>query len=164
MARTAAIPEFHLHIPAEWIDYNGHLNVGYYAVAFDRATDALLDHLDLGVGYRRRTNHSVFILEAHVTFQREVSENDVVRFATRVLDADGKRLHVFHAMYHRDDGWLSATAELLALHVSMEARRSAPIPESHRAAIDDLAALSSAQAWPEQCGRVIGIRRPAGVA
>src|SRR5690242_2796218 len=31
-----------------WIDYNGHMNVGYYVVAFDKGTDGLLDRLGLG--------------------------------------------------------------------------------------------------------------------
>ncbi|NJN47440.1 MAG: thioesterase-like protein, partial [Candidatus Competibacteraceae bacterium] len=25
-------------VPPEWIDYNGHMNVAYYVLAFDRAT------------------------------------------------------------------------------------------------------------------------------
>lgn len=161
---TPPIPGHRLRIPAEWIDYNGHLNVGYYAVAFDKATDALLDHLDLGLAYRQRSNHSIFVLESHVTYLREVAENDAVRFATRLLDADGKRLHLFHAMHHEQDGWLAATAELLAVHVSLDERRSAPFPAPQLAAIGELADADAAQPRPEQCGRVIGIRRPAGVA
>ena len=161
---TPPIPGHCLRIPAEWIDYNGHLNVGYYAVAFDKATDALLDHLDLGLAYRQRSNHSIFVLESHVAYLREVAENDTVRFATRLLDADGKRLHLFHAMRHEQDGWLAATAELLAVHVSLDERRSAPFPAPQLAAIGELADADAAQPRPEQCGRVIGIRRPAGVA
>ena len=33
----------------EWIDYNGHMNVAYYVLAFDYATDAFFDHLGRGV-------------------------------------------------------------------------------------------------------------------
>ena len=41
-----------LSVSPDWIDYNGHMNVGYYGVAFDKATDALLDLLGLGEAYR----------------------------------------------------------------------------------------------------------------
>ena len=32
-----------LCVESEWIDYNGHMNVGYYGVAFDRAADLFTD-------------------------------------------------------------------------------------------------------------------------
>jgi len=36
-------------VPAEWIDYNGHMNVGYYSLAFDKGVDVLLDLVGVGV-------------------------------------------------------------------------------------------------------------------
>ena len=56
-----------LSVSPEWIDYNGHMNVGFYSVAFDKASDALLDFFELGEAYRHRTDASMFIVEAHVT-------------------------------------------------------------------------------------------------
>jgi acyl-CoA thioester hydrolase len=56
-----------LSVSREWIDYNGHMNVGFYGVAFDKASDAVLDHLGLGEVYRHRTEASMFIVEAHMT-------------------------------------------------------------------------------------------------
>ena len=32
----------------EWIDYNGHMNVAFYMLAFDQATDAFFDYLGMG--------------------------------------------------------------------------------------------------------------------
>ena len=54
------------NVRSEWIDYNGHMNVAYYVLAFDLATDGLLDYLDIGESYIRETNNSYFILENHV--------------------------------------------------------------------------------------------------
>ena len=34
-------------VQPEWIDYNGHMNVAFYVLAFDHATDAFLDHIGL---------------------------------------------------------------------------------------------------------------------
>ncbi len=33
-------------VKPEWIDWNGHMNVGYYVVAFDQATDTLCQQIE----------------------------------------------------------------------------------------------------------------------
>ena len=148
-----------LTVAPEWIDYNGHMNVGYYVVAFDRASDKLFDGLDLGVDYRNATDCSIFIAEAHVTYDREVAEGAPLRFMTRILDADQKRIHYFHEMYHADEGYLAATNELMALHVDLGARRVCPFPESHMPAIMALAEQHAGLPRPTGVGRVMKIRR-----
>ncbi len=82
------LDNYHAPVEAAWIDYNGHMNVAYYVLMFDRATDTLLDRLGLGAAYRRRTNHSIYVLEAHITYEREVKEGDVLRFTSQLVDAD----------------------------------------------------------------------------
>src|SRR5688572_17497618 len=37
----------------EWIDANGHLNMGYYVVVFDFATDAFFEWVGIGQEHRR---------------------------------------------------------------------------------------------------------------
>ena len=49
----------------QWIDYNGHFNMAYYNVIFDRAGDEAFLLLGLGPDYVKRTNCSFFTLEAH---------------------------------------------------------------------------------------------------
>ena len=39
----------------EWIDINGHMNVAYYVLAFDHATDAFFDYIGLDSAYREAT-------------------------------------------------------------------------------------------------------------
>jgi acyl-CoA thioester hydrolase len=142
----------------EWIDYNGHMNVAYYVLAFDHATDALLDYLDLGAAYRQRANKSVFVLETHVTYDREVHAGDPLRFTTQILGYDAKRLHVFHHMYHATAGFLVATTELIMLHVDLVERRSTSMPDATLAKIAALARVHAALPKPPQAGRVIGIK------
>src|SRR3982751_4459838 len=47
-----------------WIDYNGHLNMAYYNVLFDRALDQASDLLGLGPTYLRSHECSTFTAEA----------------------------------------------------------------------------------------------------
>src|SRR5215470_13234951 len=98
---TAAAPLM-LHretVQAGWVDYNDHLNDAYYVVVFSNATTTLMDHIGLGEAERRRTGHSLFTLEMHVNYLREVKGGAEVRIATQVLGHDQKRLHVFHVMF-----------------------------------------------------------------
>ena len=60
----------------EWIDHNGHMNMGYYLVVFDLATDAWFRYLGLDEAYRQRHRATTFCLEAHVSYHREVREGD----------------------------------------------------------------------------------------
>jgi len=156
---TQPLDVYRAAVQADWIDFNGHMNVAYYVLVFDRATDVLLDHLGLGVAYRQRTNHTVYVLEAHLTYEREVKDGDRLRVTSQLVDADAKRLHFFHAMYHADEGYLVATNELLTLHVDLAGPRSVPFAADRQNAVDRLLAEHRSLQRPAQLGRVIGIRR-----
>jgi acyl-CoA thioester hydrolase len=90
---------YRTRVPAEWVDHNGHFNVGYYMIAFDMATDGLFDAVGLDADYRRRTGNSTYVVDAHLTFAREVLERAPIRIESRIVAADDKRLHFFHQMF-----------------------------------------------------------------
>jgi len=153
---------YHTTVPPEWIDYNGHMNVAYYVLAFDKATDGLLDRLGLGEAYRRATNCSIYVLEAHITYDRELKQGEPLAIATQLIDADRKRLHFFHRMVHATAGYLAATTELLALHVDLGGPRAAAMPEAAWAETAALLSAHRALPPPPQLGRRIGIARRDG--
>ena len=104
-------------VPPAWIDYNGHLNEGYYGVAFGDASDALLDHLGFDGEYRE--NHGTFYtVETRIRFLREVHEGSEIHAATLLLGADEKRLHVHHDLLVGDSPDPVATQETMMLHVA----------------------------------------------
>jgi acyl-CoA thioester hydrolase len=146
-------------VEPHWIDYNGHMNVGYYVVAFDKGTDGLLDHLGLGEAYRRATNHSVYVLEAHVTYERELKLAEPFTIETRLIAADEKRFHFFHRMHHAEQGFLAATNELLALHVDLAGPRATALPAGALARLEPLLAAHHRLPAPPQLGRSIAMRR-----
>ena len=149
------------HVRDEWIDHNGHMNVAFYVLAFDYATDALCEHVGLSREYVKEQNKSVFVLEAHITYDREVVAGDPLRFTTRVLDCDAKRVHVFHEMYHAEKGFLASTNEVVILHVDMADRRSAPMPAEILERVTALKAAHAVVSRPPQVGRVIGLKKRA---
>jgi acyl-CoA thioester hydrolase len=146
-------------VEPHWIDYNGHMNVAYYVLAFDKGTDGLLDRLGLGETYRRTTNHSIYMLEAHVTYERELKLAEPFTIETQLIDADGKRIHFFHRMHHAGQGFLAATNELLALHVDLAGPRSTALPADAMSRLEPLLAAHRHLPAPPQLGRRIAIRR-----
>ena len=141
----------------DWVDHNRHMNMGYYLVVFDFATDEFLSWVGLDAAHRHAQQVTTFCLEAHVTYHREVGAGDPLRFTTQLLAHDAKRIHYIHAMYHAAEGYLAATNELMSLHVSEATRRGAPMAPT---VLDRLARIQKAHdalPRPPQAGRTIGL-------
>jgi acyl-CoA thioester hydrolase len=143
-------------VKPEWIDHNGHMNLGYFVVAFDQATDAVYEDWGIGLDYPDQSGCSVFTLGVNVDYLSELFEGDPLRIETLLVDRDHKRIHYFHRMYHGESGTLVATNECLCMNVNLESRRSAPFPA------DVSARLNAARHdgdTPEGFGRQLAIRR-----
>ncbi|PIT05567.1 thioesterase [Bradyrhizobium nitroreducens] len=160
-AATAPTPEpFRasiMQIEPQWIDYNGHLNMAYYNVMFDRAIDQLWSELGIGPTYMKERGGSTFTAECHVRYLREIHLGDPVQILVWLLEADDKRLHTFEEMRHAEEGWLSATSENMSLHMDMKARRVAPFPPDIRERIAAVTKAHSAVARPEGIGRNVAM-------
>jgi acyl-CoA thioester hydrolase len=144
----------------EWIDANHHLNMGYYLVVFDHATDAFLGWVGLDAHHRRQHRVTTFCLETHVTYHREVRAGAPLRFTTRLLGFDAKRLHFFHEMYHAEQDYLAATNEVLSLHVSQDTRRGAPMAPALLERLERILAAHRSLPPPPEVGRRMGLDAP----
>ena len=146
-----------MRVEPDWVDYNGHLNMAYYNVLFDRAVDEAYELLGCGLAYVKENRHSCFTAEVHVRYLRELNAGDSVRVTFQLLDFDAKRLHYFEQLYHAD-GWLSATSENLALHVDMTARKSAAFPNAVAACLQRMKAAHAGLPVPKGAGRRIAMK------
>jgi acyl-CoA thioester hydrolase len=129
-----------MRVEPGWIDYNGHLNMAYYNVLFDRAVDEVYDLLGCGLVYLR-----------------ELNAGDLVRVTFQLLDFDAKRLHYFEELHHAEQGWLSATSENMALHVDMAARKTVPFPQNIAARLAEMKAAHASLPVPDGVGRRIAM-------
>jgi acyl-CoA thioester hydrolase len=145
----------------EWIDYNGHLMDGYYFVAFSDATEAVLAALGFGQAYRERTGSTIYTVEGHLVFRREVSLDTVLSVATQVVDHDAKRIHVVHDMTDAATGERLATAELMFIHVDQSSGTVVPMPAEQAAKVDAMAAAHAGLERPPGLGARVGMRREA---
>ena len=148
-----------MRVEPEWIDYNGHLNMAYYNVLFDRAVDEAFELVGIGPGYAERRQKSTFTAELHVRYLRELHRDDPVRVTVQLLDCDSKRLHFFEQLFHATEGWMSATSENLALHVDLQAKKSAPFPSDVAALLARMKAAHGMLPVPEAAGRRIAMTR-----
>ena len=157
MSFPAPYERFEGEVLPEWIDYNGHMNLAYYTVLFDYATDLLFDELGLGLDYRRTTQQGTFVAETHNLYERELLVGERVRVATQILGADSKRLHLAHEMFSLAGGQRTATQELMYLHIDLSTRRVVPwLPEVHER-VAASAAAHSRLPRPDWTGRRIAM-------
>jgi acyl-CoA thioester hydrolase len=148
-----------MRVGPAWIDYNGHLNMAYYNVLFDRAVDEVFTLLGCGPDYVAARGHSCFTAETHVRYLRELHAGDPVRVTFQLIDYDQKRLHAFEQLFHADQGWISATSENLSLHVDMARKKTAEFPADVARRIEAMQLSHMRLPRPEAVGRRIGMAR-----
>ncbi|WP_420135011.1 thioesterase family protein [Rhodopseudomonas sp.] len=146
-----------MQIEPAWIDYNGHLNMAYYNVLFDRAIDQMWTELGIGPDYLKTRGGSTFTAECHVRYLREVHLGDPVQVHVYLIAADEKRIHTFEELRHAKEGWLSATSENMGMHVDMSIRKVAPFPADIQARVERVMAAHRTLPKPEGIGRSVAM-------
>ncbi|MGP4051014.1 thioesterase family protein [Streptomyces sp. 2A115] len=151
-----ALALFRETVRPEWIDYNGHLSEAFYVLVFGHATDAMMDATGMDDSYRADSGCSLYTVESHIRYLRDVPEGAHVVVRTRILGAGAKKAHFTHEMYvvgaprtePAPDAAVAATSELLALHVDQKAGRAVPFPENVHGRLAAL--VEAAPAWAGQ--------------
>ena len=148
-----------LTVKDQWTDYNGHLNMAYYAVLFDKSAEEMFEIFGLGPNYVKHTNCSFFTLETQTTYLHELHAGHKVRIENQIIDADAKRVHYVQQMFHAEDNFLSCVLEVMVAHVDLTAKKTAPFPAEIQMRIDAMLTEHRAMTVPKQVGHKIGIMR-----
>jgi len=144
----------------EWIDYNGHMNVAYYSLAFDWGVDGLWEEFGITEQHIKENLSSTFAVEHHVLYKQELKLDAPYVITSQILAFDEKRIHQFQRMYHATEGFLAATAEWLSLHVDLRSRRVAPWPDNILDGIRRVAAAQPELPTPADQGSTMSVRNP----
>lgn len=148
-------------VPGDWLDYNGHMNVAYYTMAFDQAIDVVLEGaLGIGETHVAATRQGPYALQANLAYLDEMLEGQSFEITMRIVDADAKRMHLWLEMWRGGD--LVATCEEMLMNVDLVTRRSAPYPDWAQVRIARAAEAHAALPRPDGLGRSVGIRRKTG--
>lgn len=138
-------------VKPEWVDHYGHMNLAYYLVVFDLATDRLWPALNLGAGFHAQ-GLATFAVESWQSYRREVLLDAPLEAESAVLAFDAKRMLLRHRLRHAEAGWLSAENEVLFLCVDLATRRVAAWPE------EVLASFAAARV--EEAPQRLALKRP----
>ncbi|ARI78003.1 thioesterase family protein [Halobacillus mangrovi] len=145
-------------VPSEWVDYNGHMNDAEYSRAFSLATDAFIEHIGLNEDARNHWMYTIFTLETHTCYLKEMKEGQALEISAHVLDYDTKRIHLFFSMKN-ETGDLVATLEEMLMGIDQNEGRGAPFPPPVAKTITKVYQEQAGQEQPKQAGRTIGIRK-----
>jgi len=141
-------------IRPDWIDYNGHMQDAFYGLVFSYAVDALQDDVGFDAAYRAATGCTIYLLEGHTHFLREVKEGAKVQVESRVVGLDAKRFHLHCTM--TEGGENVAVGEFMEAHV-----RQHPVPKIVEMPREIHARLAEARIDPESLphrSRRMGLR------
>ena len=119
-----------------WTDYNGHMNLAFYILVFDKGAEEILSKFKMGEQSAKTTKKSTMAVESHTTYNNEVKENEEVDVYLSYFNHDKKRLHYKLEMYEKSKNILSATTEVLSLYIDLNIRKVAEF-ESDKVKIMD---------------------------
>ncbi len=148
-----------LTVEDQWTDYNGHMNMAYYAVLFDKSAEEMFEGFGLGPDYVKKTKCSFFTLETHTTYLHELHAGHNVRIENQIIDADTKRVHYMQQMFHAEENFLSCVLEVMVAHIDLKLKKMASFPADIQTRIDAMLGDHKAMTLPKQVGHKIGIVR-----
>ena len=149
-------------VEPEWIDYNDHMNVGYYLVAFDQSLDTLFeDWFGLDAAFVAENGMGPFAIQTHMHFHSELRLGERFNVSVQLLDCDHKRYHFLALMHETKTGRLAASMENIGINVDHATRRSTPMPPKIQERFAAMLDAHKDLPWPDFVGAPLGIRRPA---
>jgi acyl-CoA thioester hydrolase len=148
-------------ISPDWIDYNGHVRDAYYGVVLSLAIDELMDHhIGIDPAYRERTKCTLYSLESHIHWLREVKFGETIEVDVHVLAHDAKRLHLGTDLRVLGKPEVAAVAEFMLLHYRQgENPGAASFPPDVVAAIERLKAVDGGAEWAGPRSRALTLAR-----
>ncbi|WP_423921607.1 thioesterase family protein [Candidatus Poriferisodalis sp.] len=141
----------------EWIDYNGHLNAGYYLVAFDDAIAPWMDFIGLGTAHRAVRDITTFSAQNHIAYVREIGLDEPYVISVQLLGFDRKRVHAFQVMTQTRDDYVAAICEVMSLNIDGPTRRVAPMADEPFERLSEIWSVHQELPVPPQVGRSIAI-------
>ena len=115
---------------SDWIDYNGHMNVAYYTLAFDKALDFFFeDVLNIGPSFVEKNKEGPFALKASYNYFSELLAGENFFVDISILDFDSKRVHVFGEMRKEGSLELSAVFETVLMNMDLDERKVKKYPD-----------------------------------
>lgn len=148
-------------VKADWCDYNGHMNVAYYTLAFENAAFEVQEIIDFGERYVTQERCSLFTTKGSYTYLQELSVGAPLFIDYLILDYAPKLFHVLMQMYHAEDGFMAAYTEQIMMHVDLDERRTIAFAQDKLQLIESYCRGHSGLERPRGLGEAVGIKKKA---
>lgn len=149
--------EYTTKVKDSWVDHNGHMNDAEYNRVFSDATDAWLAYLGLDKETIAQSQYTVFTLENHVMYLKEIKVDELISVNVELYDYDAKRLHVFMTLRDANQS-RCATYEVMLMGMNTAIDKPEVFPEMIKKAIEDYATINTIENKPQELGHLIGIK------
>ena len=144
----------------EWLDYNGHMNVAYYTLAFDKSLDIFLeDLLGIGESHAYKNNQGPFVVQAHYHYLNEMRLNEKFHVRLFVVDCDKNKMHLCMEIYSLFQEKVIAVVEQVLLNVNLKLRKSEPYPPWAFKRLIKLKNTHKNASLPSAFGKSIGLKK-----
>ncbi|RIN38057.1 thioesterase [Staphylococcus succinus] len=143
-------------VEPSWIDHNNHMHDAQYYSIFSYAVVGFFDSIDFTVSYRQNQAVTIFSVEAHISFLKELLLDETFYIKPYIYDYDQKRVHLFLTMYNLQNERI-ATYEVIMMCVDNQTRRSTTFPKAIYEKIKNYFDKQQPFEIPKQLGHVIGI-------
>ena len=144
----------------EWLDYNGHMNVAYYTLAFDKSLDIFLeDLLGIGESHAYKNNQGPFVVQAHYHYLNEMRLNEKFHVRLFVVDCDKNKMHLCMEIYSLFQEKVIAVVEQVLINVNLKLRKSEPYPPWAFETLIKLKNTHKNASLPSAFGKSIGLKK-----
>ena len=144
----------------EWLDYNGHMNVAYYTLAFDKSLDIFLeDLLGIGESHAYKNNQGPFVVQAHYHYLNEMRLNEKFHVRLFVVDCDKNKMHLCMEIYSLFQEKVIAVVEQVLINVNLKLRKSEPYPPWAFEKLIKLKKTHKNASLPSAFGKSIGLKK-----
>lgn len=146
-------------VPEEFIDENGHMNVGDYFRLCSRAMWNATITAGLGDSYIDEYHQSLFTVEQHMRYFGELRLGQRFTVHLRLLERSARVVHGMSFVVDHQKRSLACTQETTLVHVSTETRSTVDLPAAIADALDAQISAGDALGWDAPVCGAMGVRR-----
>ncbi len=146
-------------VPEEFIDENGHMNIGDYFRLCSHAMWNATITAGVGDDYIDEHQQSLFTVEQHMRYYGELRLGQRFTVHTRLLERSTRVVHGMTFVVDQRHHVLACTQEATLVHVSTASRSTVDIPQAIGNALDAQISHGDSFGWDAPVCGAMGIRR-----
>ncbi|MEO6605537.1 MAG: thioesterase family protein [Aeromicrobium sp.] len=146
-------------VPDEFIDENGHMNIGDYFRLCSHAMWKTTIATGVGDSYIEEHQQSLFTVEQHMRYYGELRLGQRFTVHTRLLERSDRVVHGMAFVVDQEKRALACTQEATLVHVSTATRSTVDLPADIAAALDAVIETGNDLGWDAPVCGSMGVRR-----